>query len=168
MLKHQNLVNQLKFQEDSTKPPWQWGFVQHQAQPLAPSRYFLNNCWVKEDRNGCWVWACLLLFEFPILSEFMTINTFIIRKLKKNNAELLWFKSKIKKCSPARAGVAQWVEHRPANWKVASSIPGQGTSLGYWPGPQLGARGRQPINVSLPLFLSPCPLSKKVNNNKIF
>ena len=31
--------------------------------------------------------------------------------------------------------VAQWVGHHPANQKVASSIPGQGTCLGCVPGP---------------------------------
>ena len=29
------------------------------------------------------------------------------------------------------AGVAQWIEHGPANQRVASSIPSQGTWLGY-------------------------------------
>ena len=43
-------------------------------------------------------------------------------------------------------GVAQWVGHCPADKKVASSIPGQGTGLGC-------RRVRQPIGVSLPLFL---------------
>ena len=36
----------------------------------------------------------------------------------------------------ALAGVVQWIEHRPANQRVASSIPNQGTSLGCRPGPQ--------------------------------
>ena len=30
------------------------------------------------------------------------------------------------------AGGAQWIEHWPANWKVTSSVPGQGTCLGLW------------------------------------
>ena len=51
---------------------------------------------------------------------------------------------------------AQWIEDQPAEWKVASSIPGQGTCLGCGPGHQLGrVRGNQlkflsHINVSLP------------------
>ena len=51
-------------------------------------------------------------------------------------------------------GVAQWIEHWPANQRVASSIPsqGQGTRMGCRPGPQQGARKREPrIDVSLPL-----------------
>ena len=37
----------------------------------------------------------------------------------------------------ALTGVAQQVEHRPTNQKVAHSIPAQGTCLGCGPGPQL-------------------------------
>ena len=51
----------------------------------------------------------------------------------------------------ALAGVAQWIEHQPANQKVAGSIPSQGTA-----GP-LGVWEMQPIDVSLPLFLPPFP-----------
>ena len=64
-------------------------------------------------------------------------------------------------------GVAQWIECRPTNLKVAGSIPCQGTCLGCGPGPQLGANKRQPsvylshIDVSLLLFLP--PLKKKVS-----
>ena len=43
-----------------------------------------------------------------------------------------------KKKDDALAHVAQWIEHQPANQKVAGSIPGQGTCLGCEPGPQLG------------------------------
>ena len=53
----------------------------------------------------------------------------------------------------ALAGVAQWVERQPANQRVTSSIPNQGTCLGCGPGPQLGVLKRQPhIDVSLPLY----------------
>ena len=41
--------------------------------------------------------------------------------------------------APALDGVAQWIEHRPGDRKVISSIPCQGTCLGCGPGPQLGA-----------------------------
>ena len=37
-------------------------------------------------------------------------------------------------------GVAQWVGSHPANQKVTSWIPGEGTCLGCWPGPQLGVQ----------------------------
>ena len=36
----------------------------------------------------------------------------------------------------ALPGVAQWIECQPANQSVTGLIPGQGTSLGCWPGPQ--------------------------------
>ena len=52
----------------------------------------------------------------------------------------------------ALAGVAQWIESWPANRSVAGLIPCQGTCLGCSPGPQLGAHGRPPVDVSLPLF----------------
>ena len=45
-------------------------------------------------------------------------------------------KTAIKKKSVALAGVAQWIEHQPANQIVACSIPSQGTCLGCGPGPQ--------------------------------
>ena len=69
----------------------------------------------------------------------------------------------------ALAGVALWVECRPANWKVTSLIPSQSTRLGCRPGSQLGECKRQPINVFLAHryfspFLSPSlPLSLKIN-----
>ena len=49
----------------------------------------------------------------------------------------------------ALAGVAEWIEYRPVNQKVAGSIPGKGICLGCGPGPQLGVSERQWINVSL-------------------
>ena len=61
----------------------------------------------------------------------------------------------------ALAGVAQWIEHQPANPRVTGSIPSQGTCLGCKPSPQQGAGKRQPhIDVSLHLFLPPFPSLK--------
>ena len=58
------------------------------------------------------------------------------------------------------AAVAQWIECWPANQRVAGSIPSQ-VSLSCGPGPQWGTREGQPhIDVFLPLFLPPSPLSK--------
>ena len=58
----------------------------------------------------------------------------------------------------ALAGVAQWIECQPMNQGGTGSIPSQGTSLGYRPGPQLGACERQThMDVSLPLFLPSFP-----------
>ena len=54
----------------------------------------------------------------PYVSESITYDTMTI----KNTAAL--------------AGVAQWIERRPANQKVASLIPSEGTCLGCEPGPQ--------------------------------
>ena len=58
----------------------------------------------------------------------------------------------------AQTAVAQWIEHQPANQRVTSSIPSQGTRLGCGPGPQCwwGRCQKQPhIDVSFPLSLSP-------------
>ena len=41
------------------------------------------------------------------------------------------------KHTPTLAGVAQWIEHWPANQSVTGSIPSQGTCLGCRPGPQV-------------------------------
>ena len=46
--------------------------------------------------------------------------------------------SVMKKNLMALAGVAQWIERRPANQRVAGSIPSQGTCLGCGPAPQWG------------------------------
>ena len=55
----------------------------------------------------------------------------------------------------ALAGVAQWIELWPANQRVTSSIPSQGTCLGCRTGSGWRARDRQPhIDISLPLLLS--------------
>ena len=72
------------------------------------------------------------------------------------------------KGAQALAGVAQWIERQiGTNKSVTSSIPSQGTCLGCRPGPQWRAHERQPhIDVSLPLFLPPFPLSIKIS--KIF
>ena len=60
----------------------------------------------------------------------------------------------------ALTGVTQWIECEPANQRITSSNPSQGTCLGCRPGPQQGACKRQPhIDVSLPLSF-PSPLSK--------
>ena len=41
----------------------------------------------------------------------------------------------------ALAGVAQWIECRPANQRVAGSIPSQGTCLSCGPGPSATVGG---------------------------
>ena len=42
----------------------------------------------------------------------------------------------------SQAGVAQWIECRPVNQRIACLIPSQGTCLGCRLGPQYGARER--------------------------
>ena len=63
----------------------------------------------------------------------------------------------------ALAGVAQWIDSRPANQKVASLIPSQGTCLGWGPGPQWGCvRGNHTL-----MFLSlPFSLPSSLSQNK--
>ena len=62
----------------------------------------------------------------------------------------------IKNKHAALAGVAQWIEHQPANREVAGLIHGQGICLGCGPGPEQGMCERQPhIDVSLPLKKRP-------------
>ena len=67
-------------------------------------------------------------------------------------------------------GVAQWVEHCSLNQKAASSIPGQGTCLGYWPGPRVGgvqeATNRCFSCTLMFLFLSFSSLSLSLKINK--
>ena len=60
------------------------------------------------------------------------------------------------------ADVPQWTECQPVNQRVAGSIPSQYTCLGCRSGPQYRVWERKPhIDVSLPTFLPPSPLSKK-------
>ena len=62
----------------------------------------------------------------------------------------------LKNLGKALAGTAQWIERWPGNQRIVGLIPSQGTCLGCRPGPQWGARERQPhIDVLLPFFLSP-------------
>ena len=64
----------------------------------------------------------------------------------------------VRKIFIALAGVAQWIELRLGNQRVADSIPSQGTCLVCRPGPQWGAHERQRrVDVSLPLSLLPFP-----------
>ena len=56
---------------------------------------------------------------------------------------------------PTLTGVAQWVGRLLAKQKVTGSVPSQGTCLGCGFGPSHGVCERQPIDVSLPLFLLP-------------
>ena len=71
----------------------------------------------------------------------------------------------------ALVGVAQWIECRLVNQRVAGSVPSQGAYLGCWPGPHLGACEKQLIDISLahqwfspslsPFLLLPLKINKK-------
>ena len=58
--------------------------------------------------------------------------------------------------SPTLASMTQWIECWPENQGVAGSIPSQGTGLGCWPGPRLGAEAhrRQPHDDVFTLSIS--------------
>ena len=58
--------------------------------------------------------------------------------------------------------MAKWFECWPTNQRVTGLIPSQGTCLGCRPGPQCGARKRQPYSDISLLFLPPFP-SLKIN-----
>ena len=69
----------------------------------------------------------------------------------------------IKFLSCALDGGAQWIEHRPVNQRVASSIPSQGTCLGCEPSraPSSGcARGKHTLMFLSLFFLSPLSKNK--------
>ena len=89
---------------------------------------------------NCVLWSTEFLFSKNFHTE---------RNLRHNNM--------VPQEKTALAGVAQWTELRPAKWEVTGSIPSEGTCLGCRPSPQLGAWEKQPIIVSLPLFLPPLP-----------
>ena len=57
------------------------------------------------------------------------------------------------------AGVTQWTEYWPVNQIVSGSIPGQGTRLGFGPGPQLRVCEMKPIEMFLSHIDVSFPLS---------
>ena len=58
------------------------------------------------------------------------------RKGTKQNADKPSTRHRVQNTGCALASVAQWIQHRPVNQRVAGSIPSQGTCLGCRPGPQ--------------------------------
>ena len=82
-------------------------------------------------------------------------NSNINGKWAKVNKDRKRIKILFKRKKEALTGVAQWIEPRPVNQRVAGSIPSQGTCLGCRLGPWWGAHKRQPhTDVSLPPFSS--------------
>ena len=71
------------------------------------------------------------------------------------------------KCSEdvAGTGLAQWIEHRPADWKVPGSIPGKGMCLSCGHIPSAGcARGSWSMILSHPCFYLSIPLQLVVDS----
>ena len=63
--------------------------------------------------------------------------------------------------SSALAGVAQWIDHRPANQRVAGSIASQGHAWVAGPVPSRGyTRGNHTLMFLSLFFFFPSPLSK--------
>ena len=99
--------------------------------------------------------SVLLFWHYCKCIELKIVETYI------NIFALAYKWRKIKKRSPALAGVSQWIEHRPVNQRVTGWIPSQGTCLGC---SQVSSKGHLRGNHTL-VFLSlsfslPSPLSK--------
>ena len=76
---------------------------------------------------------------------------------------VLSLRKRKKKKEKALAGVAQWIEHWPANQRVTSLVPSQGMCLG----PRWGCARSNHTLMSFPLSFSiPSPLSKNKENLK--
>ena len=76
-------------------------------------------------------------FLRPSEYDLCALIYFLRRRNRPVWASTLSFRTPRRKdtCAPWLV-VAQWIECRPTNWKVASLIPSRGTSLGCKPGPQ--------------------------------
>ena len=98
------------------------------------------------------------LISYYILNHNAEVGFHFLNKMpcgQTKSAEIL--QTAALRCSiPALPGVAQWIEGRPVNRKVAGLIPSQGTCLGCRPAPPLGAHERQP-HIDVSLFLTPFP-----------
>ena len=67
------------------------------------------------------------------LDDFSQLRKAPFRKMK---ASIIIVVFHIQIYRVALAGVAQWIERRPVNQRIAGSIPSQGPCLGFGPGPQ--------------------------------
>ena len=91
---------------------------------------------------------------FTLLQVCVIIMIIIHKKAERCSA--------FEKEHPTLAGVAQWTECRPANQRVAGSIPVRAHAWGAGQAPWTQVRERQPrIDVSLLLFLPPFPSKNK-------
>ena len=87
----------------------------------------------------------LLVFRGLKKSPSTCFFTFIFTILRKLIDQANGYQAKCPAFKPSKfkfslssilAGVAQWIERRPANQRVTGSILSQGTRLGCGPGPQ--------------------------------
>ena len=102
----------------------------------------------------------LLVTSLPVglaLSSKQPVNIGEPLILCQAQHQVAWDTATNKTEVPALAGAAPWIGCRPVHGKLAGSIPGQGTGQRSGPGPRLEVCKRQPISVSLPLFLPPFP-----------
>ena len=103
-------------------PPW-WGCTV----PFLPSTNYWNKhlCGFKK----CWFyWLFQGVYSPELLKENICIPWFILLIINYQMKLLQFFK--LISNSVALTGVAQWIEHWPANQRVISRIPSQGTCLG--------------------------------------
>ena len=89
------------------------------------------------------------------------VNHLILMAVGQGICQLLHYLCEQRKRGLALTGVAEWIGRWPANQKVAGLIPGQDACLDCGSGPGLRECERQPLNVSLPLFLHPFPSKNK-------
>ena len=107
---------------------------------------------VSPSRHGKWTLAGLPDAEHVDSGTGIPVHLDTSSKIEGHNMSLT-----------AMTGAAQWAGCHPTDQKVTGFIPGQGTCQGFSQVPGWGhGRGNllvflSHINVSLPLFLHPCP-----------
>ena len=134
--------------------------LHNRGQFLSPSLFFF--CLdISEGYMQLFCMMFLNLCSFDVFSQLHWGYRFLGRLPKRWGLIISY-----QKMCDALADVAQWIERRPVNWKVAGSISSKGTCLGCGPGSQLGAWSDASrdwsmflshISVSLLLFLPPLP-----------
>ena len=103
-----------------------------------------------------------LYFWFPQMKKVLKGKWFAnVEEVKQKTAQAL---RGIKIDDFSLAGVAQWVECQPANQRVTSSIPSQGTCIGVWAKSPVGCAWEATTHWCFSPSLSPSlPLSLKIN-----
>ena len=109
------------------------------------------------------LWDVTVMLRTTTHCAYFSFSVFhIVQKLNKSwlFKKWKWLVGGEKTTRKALARGAQWVRYQPARLKVTCLIPSQGACLGCRFGSYRGVWERQPIDVSLPLFL---PLFPSVN-----